>query len=474
MAFSESKKKYLLFFLIVIANVLLRIFFAASAPFNYDEMISVKNTLLDFGHIKHEAEWDNNPPFYYYSLWVWHSMLPVSEFNSRLLSVLLVSLAIGFSFLLSSKYLNLTTGIFCALLLSFSNFLVYYSLEARAYALVLLLAVTSTLFFFRYLEKPRFISLLPLALVNFLIIYTHYIAGMVLMVQYLFMLMYHRDLIKGFMPLHTLIVAALVFLRFTKKQFQTILNYNHKEDFWLKKAGLADLWNALSSLFYHPIVAIVFLFVAAFFIFQLFQKREQPVNRFELYCFLMGICSVAFLFILGTMKAVFLDRYLVFSVPFITMLVCYRLSSIQAVGSIALVLLCALLLVFYKPSKHVETDFRSAAAVVRNTGHAGDFILINTKDNLSLFEFYYDKEKFLTVKNKDSLYRSQGLYGMNDASVLETIDFQPGRSIFLLQSYHKLSRSDNPVKEKLSQCFDQRYASSYFKGVEFTVFRIKL
>ena len=94
--------KYLFFILIVIANIVLKSIYLDATPFWYDEMISVKDTQLDFGHIKHESEWDNNPPFYYYCLWVWHSIIPVSEFSSRFLSVLFVSFSIGLLYLFAN------------------------------------------------------------------------------------------------------------------------------------------------------------------------------------------------------------------------------------------------------------------------------------------------------------------------------------------------------------------------------------
>ncbi|MCC6372765.1 MAG: glycosyltransferase family 39 protein, partial [Bacteroidia bacterium] len=142
-----QNKRLIAFAVVVITNVVLKCLFCDYTPFSFDEIISVKDTVLDFGHIKHEAEWDNNPPFYYYCLWVWHKLFSVNEFNSRLLSVIFVSLAIGFSYLFAIKYFDKRTAIYTVLLLSVSNFITYYAQETRTYSLVLMLAVISSMQF---------------------------------------------------------------------------------------------------------------------------------------------------------------------------------------------------------------------------------------------------------------------------------------------------------------------------------------
>ena len=77
-----------------ILNFILKLFKIDSMPYSYDEIISVKDTLIDFGHIKHESEWDSNPPFYYYCLWIWEKIFGLSELGIRSFSVTFNSLTI--------------------------------------------------------------------------------------------------------------------------------------------------------------------------------------------------------------------------------------------------------------------------------------------------------------------------------------------------------------------------------------------
>jgi len=467
----EIKKKYFIFSIIVLFNIVLKSLFADHASFNYDEIISVKDTLLHFGHIKHEAEWDNNPPFFYYCLWVWHSIIPISEFNSRLLSIVFVSFSIGFSFLFSIKYLNNRTSFFSVVLLSLSNFLTYYSLETRTYSLVVFLVLLSTLQLFKYIEKPSLINLLVLSLINFLIIYSHYISGIVLLMQFLFIGIYYKKLIKPFISIQTIFICGLIFLRFTKKQFLHIINFNKKGDFWLQTATIDDLYETIKNLFYNQFTLYFFILAIVVYIYNFLRKKKEETRNAQIYCFLIGICPIFFLFFIGIFKTVFLDRYLIFCIPFATILMSFQLTRDKLVGFGSFIILFIIQIVNYKLMKDSSMDYRSISEIVKHNESKGDYIVINTKDNLGLFEYYYDKPKFLRYKNIDSLCRTQNIYGVNDLESLKEINFARRNKIFLIQSFHKIGKNNNPLEEYLTSKYKKVYSTNFFNGVEFNVFK---
>ena len=181
---------WLYFLLVFSVNFIFKITDLSFASFNYDEIISVQSASLDFGHIKHVSEWDNNPPFYYYCLKIWVKIFTDTEFMVRLLSVVFSSLAGGVVFLIANVYFNKITAIVTSLLFLSSNLLFYYSHDARAYSLVLLLSLLSTFIYFNLKEKTEIKDILLLGLINFLLIYSHYITGLVIFFQTLLMLFY--------------------------------------------------------------------------------------------------------------------------------------------------------------------------------------------------------------------------------------------------------------------------------------------
>ncbi|MBK7667101.1 MAG: glycosyltransferase family 39 protein [Sphingobacteriaceae bacterium] len=125
---------------------------------------------------------------YYYCLWVWAKIFGISEFGIRFLSVLFSSISVCLLYSFLKKHFNLVTAISAALLFSFHNFSYEYSHEARCYSLVVLLVLISTICFFNLIEKRTYLSIFYLGLVNFLIVYTHYIAGLVLVFQLIFLI----------------------------------------------------------------------------------------------------------------------------------------------------------------------------------------------------------------------------------------------------------------------------------------------
>ena len=193
--FSNNSQKitnrlWLYFFIIVLVNILFKIIQLGLSSFWYDEIVSVESASLDFGHIKHVSEWDNNPPFYYYCLSVWIKLFNDSEFCVRLLSVIFSSLSAGVIFLLANKFFNKITAIVVSFLYLSSNFLYFYSHEARAYTLISLLVLVSSYLFLNFRENNSWKHLIFLGIINFLITYTHYIAGLVVVFEVLLMLFY--------------------------------------------------------------------------------------------------------------------------------------------------------------------------------------------------------------------------------------------------------------------------------------------
>ncbi len=242
-----NKKDYAVAIVFLMLNILLKTINLSDSPFWYDEMISVKNSLLDFGHIKHESEWDNNPPFYYYCLWVWLKLFPTTEFSSRMLSVLFIAIGIGLTYLFVKKNQSEKVAIWTVIFLTISNFIFYYAQETRAYSLVFLLSIISSMLFFKVIVRKSYPSILSLAFVNFLLVYTHYISGLILLGQILFILLYHKKILLKVISVEVILIGLLVFLRFTKKQFLLIIGFGENKDFWLQKSTIHDLWAALSK-----------------------------------------------------------------------------------------------------------------------------------------------------------------------------------------------------------------------------------
>ncbi len=471
MRFLNSNTLYFLFFFIL--NFILKILFLEHNPFSYDEIISVGITQKDFGHVKHDAEWDNNPPFYYYCLWVWLKIFPITEFYSRLMSVLFTSTAVSLAFILIRKKLNIFTAILTCLFLSLSNIILFYAHDARAYSLILLLGVVSTLLFFKFLEKPSYFNLFFLALTNFLILYSHYIAALIIVGQYLFILFVEKRQFLKLYVYQNLFIIGFVLLRFTKKQFKLIFNFNINGDFWLKPATFDDFLYSINQLFFtYNLFVLTFLLSIFGFYFVLKKKRNENI-KFLIYCFIIGYFSILILYVLGSFKAVYLDRYLIFTIPFVIIFNIYCISKIKKVGAYisALIIIPLIININLCPLKGM--DYKPVATIIKQQNYKNEScILINTSDNLNLFYYYYDYTNFVNVRKHDSLILKEKIFGINDTNQFNDLNIQNYKLIYLVQSFNKKNgNGEDIIRKFLKQYYNQIFYTNTFMATEFSIFK---
>lgn len=425
---------------LIIFNILQKILFLDSEPFWYDEIVSIKAALLDFGHIKHMSEWDNNPPFYYYSLWVWLKLVGVSEFKARFLSVLFSAISACVIFIIAKKHFNYKTAVGAALLFSFHNFVYTYTYEARAYSLVVLLVLLSSYLFLELLRAKNIKTILLLGLVNFLVIYTHYIAGLVLVFQFFILLIYKREFIKPYL-ISSAILIVLVIIRFTKKQFVLILSYEKgAETFWLKTADKDSLNTALVNLFSGTYAWIFFfiLFIAAVASFIHLRKAIEKNTFINLsYLALSGGGSILLLFLVGIFKPIFLDRYLLFAVPFICIIITWFLFNSNRFLQFLIIPLTCLQLWGLNPDPKKSMDFRMAADVVTELRTNNEFILLQTKDITGLFAYYYSKDLFMDQKNLGQNLDKNRIFEIENVNDLNSLKFKDENTIIFCQTFEK-------------------------------------
>lgn len=122
-------------------------------------------------------EFDNHPPLYYLLLHSWRGVFGSSDFTLRLLSALLGTAAIPVLFLAARVLFDDAAGLVAASLLALSPIAVYYSQEARMYALLMLLCAALLAFAVRLVTKGDATSIIGLILVSMLLPNVHFYGG---------------------------------------------------------------------------------------------------------------------------------------------------------------------------------------------------------------------------------------------------------------------------------------------------------
>jgi mannosyltransferase len=133
-----------------------------------------------------------NPPLYHLALSLWMRVFGSGEGSVRLLSVFAGTLLLPAIHLLGTRLLSRRAAFLASLLAALSPFLVWYSQEARMYALVATLSVWSLYCFVRALDTPRWYWWTAYVGVTVASLYTHFYAVFLVPAELIFMLLYAR------------------------------------------------------------------------------------------------------------------------------------------------------------------------------------------------------------------------------------------------------------------------------------------
>ena len=468
--FKITNHIYIWAVLIFIVNILFKLIDLNYSPFWYDEIISIKAAYQDFGHIKHTSEWDNNPPLYYYFLSVWIKCLGDTEFIVRLLSVIFSSLAGAYLFLIANKYFNSTVALCTSFLFLSNNIIFYYSHEARVYSLVLMLSLVSTWLYFNLKIERKTKYIIWLGLINFLIIYSHYIAGLVLFFQTVLMVFYFDKQQKKHFSYSLIITIGLTLLRFTKKQFLLIFNFNDpKNTFWLPKSNFEYLEEVTTSfLFNHYLVIVFFMLIILVVVLTIIKKI--PNHFFIIYSFCLGIGSILILYFLGKITPIFLDRYLIFAIPFLFLLVAsvalFIKNNYFFIFCSFLFLCFSIFKIDYRTDKNM--DYRSVTNFIKTEKRSNDLVIVKTKDVLPVFGYYYEKD---FLKNKKSeLDKKLNIISCSQWQDVN-IDVTKFKRIFIVDSYQEYNKNEQNFVIELSKFKTNYFATNHFKGVKISVYQ---
>ena len=141
-----------------------------------DEGATVQLLRGDFGELLDGLTiTEKTPPLYYVLAWLWTQPFGTGEVGVRSLSALAGVLTVPVAFALARELVSERAGLVAAALAAVNPLLVWYSQEARAYALLVLLAALATLYAVRA-ARGRGGALWRWAVASALALATHYFA----------------------------------------------------------------------------------------------------------------------------------------------------------------------------------------------------------------------------------------------------------------------------------------------------------
>jgi uncharacterized membrane protein len=318
---------------------------------------------------------DTSPPLFYLSLHTWMKIFGTNEVAIRAHSFLYFLLLVYVVYLIGQALFDKRTGIIAAALTFFNPFLFQYGFEGRMYSI---LAFFSTLSMYFFLTKKR----VPHILATTAALYSHHFSIFIIFVQlFLSWSELRKNFGKTIQPF--LIIGFLYLPWWYPLYYQTSLV---ESGFWLAKPGLEELYhllrNYLVGIYTHPWQSLVFVFSLLTFGLRRWSKKDLPL----LTWFLL---SVLLTFIVSHVKeSIFFDRYLLFVVPALTLLMASRGRYITY-PLLALLIFGLVFMNLYYFTHPTKRPFRQLANFIRIVKNSDDFLINWSGKAHHLFESKY-------------------------------------------------------------------------------------
>jgi mannosyltransferase len=150
----------------------------ASQSYWADEALTVHEVQMPFASmLSAVTHAETTPPLYFILAWAWAHLFGTGEAALRSLSALLGVIVIPLTYLCGRELVSRRTGLIAAAFAAVNPFLIWYSQEARAYMLVIVLTGASFMWFIRAERDPSRRNVVWWAIFSALALATHFFAG---------------------------------------------------------------------------------------------------------------------------------------------------------------------------------------------------------------------------------------------------------------------------------------------------------
>jgi hypothetical protein len=213
--------------------------------YHHDEVITALRVIPgSFGDMLHSVKVsESNPPLYYVLAWGWAKLFGTGEVGLRSLSALFGAATVPVGYLIARQLASRRAGLTLAALIAVNPMLIWYSQEARSYALLVFFGALSMFFFARALNSGRGRDLGFWALASAAALCSHYFAVFPVAIEALWMVVALRARWRAVLPaLGGVVATGLALLPLANSQ----TNPTHIG--WIENSPLPErLWETAVS-----------------------------------------------------------------------------------------------------------------------------------------------------------------------------------------------------------------------------------
>jgi uncharacterized membrane protein len=367
-----------------------------------DESFTAVAVQNNFSRMLYIVSKDTAPPLYYIFLFIWTGIFGNSEIAIRSLSVLLYLGTVFVAYLIAKKIQHKWAGILAALVCLANPFLFPFAFEGRMYA-ILVFFVTLSFYFFISKKTTGYIISSAAAL------YSHHYAALALIFQFLwkfalFIKNKQYSFTKAFAFIKPYLLIGLLYLPWLYPLYKQLTLVS--TGFWLGKPKLIDIpllygKYLISSEILFPWQK--YLIILPIVILCLKRWKKHLTQNLILLGWAIAPVLIAFLLSQGK-TSLFFDRYLIFIIPSIALLLTidYRKIILPLIIIFSIPLLYLNFYYFTHPTKR---PFRELSQHIKQTTTENDFLINYNGSAHHLWETkYYGLEAPLYVPGQDLPY----------------------------------------------------------------------
>jgi 4-amino-4-deoxy-L-arabinose transferase-like glycosyltransferase len=269
--------------------------------YHHDEIVTASRVLRDgFWHAMDAVGFSESaPPLYYAIAWAWTQLTGTGEVGLRSVSAVAGIATVPVAYLLGAELRSRLAGIVAAALVAVNPMLLWYSQEARGYALFVLLTAISLLYFVRALDRGRRRDSLGWGIASALALATHYFAAFPIAAEAFWLLRRRGRRGGGAFPgiwvagAAALLLAPLVIHQASYKHAEWISNLSLGHRLW--EAGFTFAVGETGDIIArpeHPLLGLVPALVAIVSLALVFLRGRRRERRATVL--LLAIAAVTF------------------------------------------------------------------------------------------------------------------------------------------------------------------------------------
>jgi mannosyltransferase len=333
-----------------------------------------------------------NQGLYYAALKVWTGVFGTSEVAVRLLSVIPAVGTVWATWRLGTVLFDSRTAILAALLLALNGSFLAYAQEARAYSMMTFFALLATLCFVRAAESPTLGRWLLYTATTVVGVYLHVFVALVPVAHLAALLLVRRREV----PWRHLTISAVLGLIMVAPILAFMMRPDMGYGTWIEYRGL----RGLLSMFYF-LSGQNYVLLAGYFVLSSIAAlglgwayyRQGGIRRLWPLALVVSLLLVPILvaFLASTVKPVFVNRYLLYCLPALTLLVALGLTharpAILSLGLLAIILTGSVLSLYgYHESE--KSDWRRATEYLATVTSPHDAVLFYAGYSRLGYDYY--------------------------------------------------------------------------------------